>query len=142
MPRTPLGTISPKIVRNKELTPYTRGIIVGRSLAGETPTKIAADLQIPRRTIRTTLSATTKREEGVSKPRSGRPVCYTGREKRSILRLARSDPTLTHHQLKQLSHARCSHKTIYRILKDNEITNSVAKKSVSRQAGKAHLKPR
>ena len=41
MPRTPLGPITPNIIRRRELSPFTRGIIAGqRSIDISVATKV------------------------------------------------------------------------------------------------------
>ena len=128
MPRVPLGSISSNLVDNKELKPYARGIIKGKTTAGQTPTQIAADLKLSRRTIRTTLARDTERDQGTTKPRSGRPKSFTLRDERTILRMARIDPKQTYRDLIEKSGVDCSRKTVYRILRDAGIINWLVKK--------------
>ena len=128
MPRTPLKSISSNITHRKELTPYTRGIIVGKSEEGATPTQIERDLNVPRTTIIDTLNHNSKRNNGAIKPRPGRPKTYTERQERIILKTARADPKLTYQELKIATGVTISHRTIYRILMNAGITKWMAKK--------------
>ena len=56
MPRTPLSFISSNIIHKKELTSYTRGIIVERAQEGVTPTQIKTSLDVPQQTIVDTIN--------------------------------------------------------------------------------------
>src|SRR2546423_12518445 len=69
-PRTPLGSISGNERRWKDLTPYQRGLIIGKFECGFTPTEVAADLKIPLQTIRDTIKFHPERTDGQSKTRS------------------------------------------------------------------------
>ena len=128
MPRTPLSFISSNIIHKKELTSYTRGIIVERAQEGVTPTQIKTSLDVPQQTIVDTINNHDQWSEGASAPRSERPKLYTERQQWAVLRHARLDPKLTYKQLKRVSEVTVSHKTIYQILQDAGITNWLAKK--------------
>ena len=123
MPRTPLGPITPNIIRRKELNPYIRGYIAGASAAGVSQYSIARELNVTRATIQTTLSRVNTRVDGESKPRSGRPKITIDREERIILRLARINPKQTYADLILRSGVNYSRKTVYRILSYAGITN-------------------
>jgi len=126
--RTPLRPISGNIYRRKELTPYQRGQIVGYSLLSCSPTEISASLNIPESTVRDTLKKAPERHDGESSSRIGRPKLYSERDERQILRTVRLNPHLTYRQLQNQLPIKLSHDTIYRILKQNNITNWRAKK--------------
>ncbi|MCJ1237844.1 hypothetical protein MMC14_005831, partial [Varicellaria rhodocarpa] len=74
MNRTPLGPINGNKTHRKELTPFTRGFILGKLTSGVTPPQIEREIHAPRSTIRSVLRASEWLEEGASKPRSGRPT--------------------------------------------------------------------
>ena len=85
-PRRPLGVLDANITKRKELTPYKRGIIVGQALLGKGHTELAHAFNIPRSTIRSTLSRVLLRnDKGELRPRSGPPLLYNTRDKRIIL---------------------------------------------------------
>ena len=128
MPRKPLGLISPNIIRRKELTPYRRGIIGGRAAAGLIVVKIARELDLPRRIVRSIIERGAEHDKGTTKPRSGRPKLYNARDERTIIRLARVNPKQTYVELIEKSGVGCSKKIIYRILSHPGITNWIAKK--------------
>ena len=128
MPRTPLGPITPNIIRRRELSPFTRGIIAGQRSTGASIGTIAIALNIPKITIQDTLSIVDRGSHGVSKSRSGRPKATTDRDERTILRLARFEPKQTYQQLISAAGLSCSQSTVYRILHDAGITNWIAKK--------------
>jgi hypothetical protein len=79
--RSSLGSISGNRQFNSELTPYTRGKIVGLSLKGAKPTEIQDLLKITRSALRSTLSLDHLRDEGVSQLQTGQPKVYTEAEK-------------------------------------------------------------
>ena len=48
MPRTPLSKIDGNSIKNKELSEYLRGQIIGKAESGASQRQIAHDLQLPR----------------------------------------------------------------------------------------------
>src|SRR6201999_3692512 len=75
--RSTLGPISGNRVPNCELTPYTRGKIIGLSLKGAKLMEIQDHLKITRGALHSTLSLDCLRNEDVSQPRTGHPKVYT-----------------------------------------------------------------
>ncbi len=128
MPRTPLGPISANAPHCKELSPYERGLIVGRISGGATTAEVRKDLLVPESTIRTTLSRSSYRVDGVSKPRNGCPKSCSIREQRHIICTARAKPEITYQDLIETTGVNCSKSTVYRILKEYGLTNWLAKK--------------
>jgi len=128
MPRTPLKPISGNSSRRKELTPYERGLIVGRSSGGASTAEIRKEFLVPESTIRSTISMAPHLNHGVSKPRSGRPMACSVRKQRHIIRTARAKPDITYEELIEQTGANCSKSTVYRILKEYGLTNWLAKK--------------
>ena len=57
MNRTPLGPINGNKTHRKELTPFTRGFILGKLTSGVTPPQIEREIHAPRSTIRSVLRA-------------------------------------------------------------------------------------
>jgi IS30 family transposase len=96
MPRLPLAQISGNITKRKELTPYTRGLIIGKHEAGVPISQISHTLGIPSSTVFETIQQNSKRDNGESSPRSGRPKSYTERDKRHIIQLIKRDPFITY----------------------------------------------
>lgn len=127
MPRTPLGPKSSNIAPRRELTPYTRGRIVGLASAGCSSASIARSVNCPDSTVRTTLKTAPSRDDGESAPRDGRPKILTSRDERHIIRRARIEPDITYLELKERCSLHCHEKTIYRVLKDYGLTNWLAK---------------
>ncbi len=128
MPRAPLGSIDPNLLNRKELSPYQRGILVGRVSEGATTADIQKEFSLPESTIRTTITRASNRRNGASNPRSGRPKACSIREQRHIIRTARVNPRITYLDLIQTTGVNCSRTTVYRILKDYGLTNWLAKK--------------
>ena len=94
--RTPLRAIDGnRAVRGSELTPYQRGQVIGLRTAGFSPREIEVQLQHSRGAIRTTLALELERIGGVSLPRTGRPIIYNERDKRTMLRNLRIFPKST-----------------------------------------------
>ena len=99
--RSSLGSLSGNRQFNSELTPYTRGKIVGLSLKGAKPTEIQDLLKITRGALRSTLSLDHLRDEGVSQSRTGRPKVYTEAEERLIICHVRKNPKDSYAQVKK-----------------------------------------
>ena len=51
MPRTPLGPITPNIIRRRELSPFIRGIIAGQRFIGTSYGAIIRRLNLLKSTI-------------------------------------------------------------------------------------------
>ena len=126
-PRRPLGPINGNSIR-KELTPYKRGQITGGVESGQTPAEIARALNIPDATVRSTISRDPLRNEGHSRPRSGRPKKYSDRDELPILRFVRNNPKATYEGIRQVNSIELSHTTLKRIFRNNNITSWCAKK--------------
>ena len=70
MPRTPLGPITPNIIRRRELSPFTRGIIAGQYSTGASYRVIIRRLNLPKSTIQDSISIINRGTHGVLKSRS------------------------------------------------------------------------
>ena len=90
--RRVLAELDTNITPRKDLSPFVRGIIVGQALEGRKPARIAKELNIPDSTVRDTIEKTLLRNDGFSKPRSGRPDKYSERFKRRLVLFIRKEP--------------------------------------------------
>jgi transposase len=127
-PRTPLGVIDSNIKKRKELSPYSRGKVIGARLIGGTLGQIANALNLPKSTVQTTLFLDQLRNHGQSLPRNGAPRAYTDRDERKILRYVRNNPKTKYAKVKEECGVIISTRTIKRILRDNGILSWRAKR--------------
>lgn len=128
MQRIPLGTRSVNIRRGPELSPNTRGKIIGAKDFGGTATQIGKRYNYPESTIRSTLKLEPERDRNVSQPRSGRPKTYSDRDERHILRQVRLHPKCTYADVRRACLVKLCDSTLSSILKKHGITNWRAKK--------------
>ena len=128
LPRAPLTPISSNIIRYRDLSPYLRGCIDASRLAGLSLGQIAHQYNLPKSTVSTSLRLSKLHPEGASQKRSGRPKETSERAERWLVRTVRLQPKLTYKDLIDQSPHHLSHDTIYRVLKQNGITNWRAKK--------------
>ena len=128
MPRTPLGPITPNIIRRRKLSPFTRGIITGQHSTDASYRIVIRGLNLPKSTIQDFISIINKGTHGVSKSRSNRLKSTTVQNKRIILRLTRFDLKQTYIQLISTTGLSISHSILYRILRDTGIINWIVKK--------------
>ncbi|DAA78830.1 hypothetical protein A7C99_6796 [Trichophyton rubrum] len=115
--------------KRAELTPFTRGLILGRRMAGASLRQISAALDIPVSTVQNTIMKESSRVDGVSKPRSGRPKKLSDRDVRMLISRVRSNPSISYSELASGMPDNISKSTIYRTLKKHGITNRPVKKS-------------
>ena len=127
-PRRPLQEISSNSTIRKELSPYQRGILVRASRAGAKLSEISQALSIPKSTIYDTLKIDLERDNGKSKPRTGRPFSYSSRDERKVLRFIRISPKSTYDHVQKECGVDLSTSTLKRILKKYSISNWRAKK--------------
>jgi hypothetical protein len=94
--------------KRKELAPYMRGLIVGATASGQSGTRIAEHLNIPRSAVNDTLHLAFAHNDGQSRVRSGRLKAYTDRDLGKLLRHVQLHPTETYEQIKNAlaSHTR------------------------------------
>lgn len=115
--RAALAEITPNRSRNHELSPYQRALIVGRKLGGQSAREIADAENTPIRTVYATIEKSDYRDDGLSKPRSGRPRNYTEADEQLILNYVRHNPKSTWRQTIQglnLNIGKSTYKTILR----------------------------
>jgi hypothetical protein len=127
MLHTPLGPRSGNIQRGPELTSYARGKIVGAAKAGRKPTQIARDENRSLSTIQSILELDPIRNEGKSKPRSGRPKLYTDRDEHRILRQVQLYPKCTYADVRRACAITLYNTTLKTILAKRGISNWQAK---------------
>jgi hypothetical protein len=128
MLRTPLGSRSGNSRRGPELTPYQRGRILGAATLGRTPTQIADVENCPISTIKSTIELDLERNDGQSKPRSGRPKLYNDRDERCILQQVRLFPKCTYADVRKACAVTLCDSTLKTILKKYGIANWRAKR--------------
>jgi transposase len=124
---TPLAPRSGDSRRGPELTPYGRGKIIGAVESGKSPGQIAASQKLSRSTLYHTIYADPERDEGRSKPRSGRPKLYTDRDERRILCQAQLYPKCTYANVRRACAITLCDSTLKTILGKHSISNWRAK---------------
>ncbi|KAF3480414.1 uncharacterized protein GIQ15_05761 [Arthroderma uncinatum] len=118
--------------KRAELTPFTRGVILGQRKGGWSLRRISKALDIPVSTVQSTILKEDSRVDGESMPRSGRPTKLTERDIRMLISRVRADPTITYGELARGMPDNISRSTIYRTLKKHGITNQPAKNSAKK----------
>jgi len=126
--RTPLGLTSGNRQYGCEYSPYQRGLINGYALAGYTPTAIALGLNVPSRSIWSTIDMDHKCIEGKSLPCTGRPKSLSNAQERLLIHHLRLFPKDTYQQVKTATGLEISTTTIKKIMKRYGITNWKAKR--------------
>ena len=111
-----------------ELSSFQRGQISAYKAVGLSNAQIGVKVNCAKSTVFDTLVQNPLRNEGKSLPRAGRPPTLNRVEKRNILRIIRTDPKITYVALRLALGVPVSRSTLYRILKDEGITNWLAKK--------------
>jgi transposase len=110
------------------LSPYLRGLIIGKHESGINPSQISRDLQIPRTTVNGTIQRILHQNDGKSSPRSGHPQSYTERDKRHIIQLIKRDPFITYQAIRERTGLNVSSTTFLTILKESGYGHWRAKK--------------
>ena len=75
-PRHPLGPITPNVVKKKDLSPHSRGKIIGAYIAGVRPAVISRLFSTPNSTVRTTILKEDLQPYRLLIPKPGRPIKY------------------------------------------------------------------
>ncbi|KAL2830713.1 hypothetical protein BJY01DRAFT_226970 [Aspergillus pseudoustus] len=86
-PRRPLAVIDANRPRNNKLSPFTRGAIKALNLNSNSIRGIGKKLQIYPGTVQYTLQQTTRRLNGKTLSRNGRPKVLNARSRALILRI-------------------------------------------------------
>ena len=128
--RTPLAPINSNRRLRQELTPWCRSEIQTYRNIGLTNEHISRLTSCTRSTVATTLRLNTLRNDGKTLPRAGRPPTLSVRDRRLILRVIRRTPKLTYAQLRVETGIDVSRSTLYRRLKDEGISNWLAKRGL------------
>lgn len=123
MPCTRLNALKDRAPHtyNYELSPYQRGIIIGRSLGGEKTIDIARDENLPPTTVRDTLEKRIQRNNGASIPREGRPPLRVPSADRRLLQYARFHPKATWRQTLQACHLPYALSTAKKVLAESNL---------------------
>ena len=128
MLRTPLSSISSNRRHNTQYSSYQKGLIIGAVAAGYTSSRIRRECGVPESSTRYILLTSSSHDHNTSTKRIGRPKRLSIRDERHILRIVRRTPKITYKDLIVKAGLDCSHDTIYRLLKEKNITNWLAKK--------------
>jgi len=123
-----LGPISGNRVPNCELTPYTRGKIIGLSLKGAKSTEIQDCLKITCRALRSTLSLDCLHNKGVSQPWTSQPKVYTEAEEWKVIWHVWINLKNSYTQVKKACNLSFSYQIIKKILTEHGIVNWRAKR--------------
>lgn len=126
--RKPLAPIDPNRPLMQELSPWQRCEITTLRGLGLKNKEIAERVFCTPATVATTLTRHPQRNTGHDLPRSGRPPALSIRTRRLILRLIRRDPKMTYAALRREAGVTVHKSTLYRMLKEEGITNWLAKK--------------
>ena len=78
---------------------FRRGIIGGRTIIGLIIIKIARELDLFRRIVRSIIKRDIEYDKGITKPRSSRPKLYNIRDERTIIRLIKINLKQTYIEL-------------------------------------------
>lgn len=126
--RRVLGPIDGNVDKRKQLSAYERGRIVGANLCGTRPAHIARILNLPDSTVRTTIRNAPLRNEGETRPRTGRPVTYSDREVRRTVRHVRQYPKATYEEIRRNLDYKYCNKTIRAMLEPSGIAHWICKR--------------
>ncbi|KAK4992928.1 hypothetical protein LTR50_000834 [Elasticomyces elasticus] len=109
--------MAPKRTARTELSPFQRGWIIGARKAGCTAAKIAERVGCVSDTVRLAKS----RQDGQSKPRSGRPKSLSARDARRRIRIVLREPTITYKRIQEELGIDISRATLRRAIKSEGI---------------------
>lgn len=115
---------------NAELSKEQRSAILSALELGQSPTKIAEDLRVSRKTVYRTRERYKQRGDVDSQPRSGRPKVFTRTTCRYISRLARRNPSWGYGTLSANAPGTPSRDTIRRILEVYSLHNLKARRPI------------
>jgi transposase len=128
MPRRLLAQISGNSTKEKELKPYSRGLIIGEYYSGVKASQISRNLQIPRSTVADSIQQNSKQNNGESSPQPGRPKSYIERDKQHIIQLIKRDPFIKYDNICQRTGLNISSTTFLSILQNSGYGHWQAKK--------------
>ena len=121
-PRRILGEIDANRGYSNELSTQLRAKISGAYENGVSLGQIAKAYNLSKSTVQYTIKNTPTRIENTSQPRSGRPITWTDRDRRQLLRLVRANPSWTYRKVLRVISTPFSKRTIQRILEKEGIT--------------------
>jgi transposase len=119
----PLKAISGNRGYKQELSVWDRAQISAYKTVGLSNKEIAGKIDCTRKTVASTLRLNALRDEGQTLPRSGRPPALSRVDRRNILRIVRSNPKITYAILKIEAGVTVHHNTVYKLLKEEGISN-------------------
>jgi hypothetical protein len=120
--RRPLGEIDGNHRIRKELKPIKRAQIVGAATCGLTISQIAKGLEIPSRTVQTTLRRDLLRKNHESLSGRGKRPKSSPRDIVRIVEYVRAHPKQTYNEIRANVALTFSRSTLQRILKPYHIT--------------------
>jgi transposase len=126
--RQPLAPINPNRAYKKELSATQRCQIITYRTIGLSNEQIGARTFCTPATVATTLRRNPLRDDYKTLSRLGRPQALSRRGRRIILRIIRANPRVTYNVIKLEASVAVSTSTLSRMLKEEGITNWLAKK--------------
>ena len=114
--------------KGPELTFYQRGLLIEACSEGATLTFLSKQFELPCMMILSTLKSMTTQRNEVSKPHTDRPTVVTDQAHRIIIQHVKINSKITYKQLCGLTDDKISKSTLYRVLKNSDIINWMAKK--------------
>ena len=114
--RTPLQELFGEHVRNREYSPYQRGMLAAAKAMGSKTATISRLFSTPESSIRNTLARAQLYNDGRSQLRTGRPKCLSDIDKRHILRVVRANPKCTYKDVIEATGVTCHARTLSRLL--------------------------
>jgi len=125
--RRPLFETDGNRRRRRETSPFTRGKIAAFHLVGLTQRQIMESTNTSRSVVRRTISIDIINNNRAALPRPGRPIIYSPRDKRLMLRSLRLEPKFTFDQRRASTGLDMSNSTIKSIAKENGLHHWRAK---------------
>ncbi|EPE35602.1 hypothetical protein GLAREA_11302 [Glarea lozoyensis ATCC 20868] len=135
--RTPLGPINGNSHRGKDITPYTRGQIIGAHRSGKRNCSIEREYGVSLAAVKSTIANENHQPEGISKKRPSGPKIYSERDCRIMLRNLRLHPKMTFDERRAETGLKCMNTWIkdlarknglhhWRVKKRPELTDEIA----------------
>lgn len=106
----------------RELSPATRGYIIGAMDAGQSGVEVGRAIGVRPDTVRKTYRKREERPHQESKPRSGAPRKWNDRDERRILRFVKQNTQMEWKDIIKYLHVDFSKTTVKRILSKHHIS--------------------